>query len=192
MREQLNRFRRTFVPLFVRLLAGTSAAFLVLAASSCSSSRTIGAASSLPANSGNHIMKTVMKSDLHVPPGAALAVDYSSESRFFVQKGGALSGFPKGARLTTVYAEKGALVPNAQGQEGLIVKTVSDARKSFQTRHQELPPAGMQVTGPRGAVVVPTVGVGFWGGWGGWGWRGGGARFSRPVSVRPSGYRRSQ
>ena len=153
---------------------------------SCSSSRTIGGEQALPP--GNHVAKTVMQSDFLIPAGAAMVVDYSSESRFFVEKGGALTGFPKGARLTTIYAETGAVIPNARGQEGVMVRTVEDAAETYQNRHRDLPPVGMTVAGLRTGAAVP-VGVGFWGGWGWGGWGRFGGHSGRAVRVRPSSYR---
>jgi len=182
----------------VRVLFGFIGAVAALLLAACSSSRTIGREQELPL--GNHVAKTVKNSDFLVPQGSRLLVDYSSESRYFVESGGVLSGFPKGAELTTIYAEDGAMIPNARSQGGVRVRTVKDATESYRSRYQELPPAGMDTGQAGGAEVIPVVGVGgFWGNWGfgrGWGrgWGRGRGRTGgggRSVSVRPSSYRRS-
>jgi hypothetical protein len=187
----VNKQSEFGVQSFVRALAGMIASVVCCFLVSCSSSRTVGRDQVLP--QGNHIAKTVMDSDFLIPAGAAMVVDYSTRSRYFVAEGGALSGFPKGVDLTSIYAEKGAIVPSLRGQEGFTLTTVDDANKIYQNRHRELPPAGMAFrNGPGGAVVVPVVGVGagFWG-WGpGWGWGWGRPSYpGRPISVRPSSYR---
>ena len=152
----------------------------------CSSSRTVGKEKRLAP--GNHVSKTVMDSDFLIPEGATMMVDYSSRTRYFVEKGGALTGFPKGVELTTVYAEEGALVPNLCGQQGFAVRIVNDATFVYRNRHRELPPAGIDhASNGGGANVVPVVGVstGFWG-WGrGWGWVHSRPCSGRPVSVPP-------
>lgn len=179
----------------VRAFSGVMTVLATCFLVACSSSRTVGREQALPP--GNHVAKTVMDSDFLIPAGAAMVVDYSNEARFFVAKGGALTGFPKGARLTKVFAETGAIIPDAQRQPGVIVRTVDDAAKAFQDRHRELPPVGMDGEVPRSGTAVPVVGVqaGFLG-WRGWGWGRGWSRSTirsgRPVSVRPSSYRISQ
>lgn len=170
---------------------------LTLSQVGCSGSRTIEAEQELPV--GNHVAKTVMESDLFIPEGASLVVDYSRTSRFFVSRGGALTGFPKGAREVTIFAEKGAIIPDQYQQSGIEVRTVEDAAAIYRERYEELPPAGMPTNQPSPGGVAPVVGVGagvgFWTGRGGpWGFRrdrgnrGRGA--SRATSARPSSYRK--
>ena len=164
--------------------------------SSCSGSRTVGADLKVPP--GRSLHKTVQGSDVFVSEGSTLEVYYSSGNRYFVESGGALVGFKKGVNRTKIYAEKGALIPNAGSQSGFAVYIVKDAFRSYQDRYKELLPAGVQPPNGNGMVVAPVVGVGvgvnrgWWGGgWGLWG-RGGfrGARSSRPTSVRSSSYKR--
>lgn len=190
----MNKPEPSSVPPAVRMiLLPTLAFFYALFATGCSASRTIAAEQELPV--GNHIAKTVIDSDLFVPQGATLVVDYSRANRFFVESGGALTGFPKGARNTTVFAEEGAVIPDTRRQRGFLVRTVEDAEETFRNRYAELPPVGVGqgVPGVAGTATVVGVGAGagFWGG--GWGfWPGafrGAGRSSRAVSVRPSSYR---
>jgi len=160
----------------------------------CSGSRTVAVEQELPV--GNHLARTVIDSDLLVPQGTNLTVDYSRASRFFIEAGGALTGFPKGAQRVTVFAEEGALIPDRTRQAGVRVRTVEDAAEAYRTRYAELPPVGMDPGAPGTSGVAPVVGVGagvgFWGGPRGF-WRGGGwgrGKGGRAVSARPSSYRR--
>lgn len=188
----MNKVFPALVSQTVRMSVAPFGLLLGFFSTGCSGSRMIQAEQEIPA--GNHVAKTVMESDLYVPEGASLAVDYSRGSRFFVSRGGALTGFPKGSLNNTVYAEEGAIVPNARSQPGVVVQTVVDAASSYRDRHRALPAGAIPGQGAPGNTVVPvvTVGAGFWGApWGYWGsgfW-GGGYRGGRPVSVRPSSYR---
>lgn len=192
MKFLLNKVEVSSVLLSVRMMIVIMGGCFGLLLASCSSSRTIGMEQELPV--GTHVAKTVIDSDFYIPSGSSMVVDYSRAARYFVASGGALSGFPKGAELTTIYAEKGALIPNASGQVGVRVETVKDAVKTYRERHKELPPVGMQTGVVGGRVVSPVVvvGGGFWGGWGPrWGRsRGWGSGGGRAVSVRPSSYRK--
>ncbi len=163
---------------------------------SCSGSRTVDADFTAPP--GRALNKTVMGSDVFIAKGSTLEVLYSSSNRYFVEAGGALVGFKKGANRTKIYAEKGALVPNAGSQSGFAIYTVKDASKSYRDRYKELLPADVQPPNANGRVIAPVVGVGvgvnrgfFGSGWGLWG-RGGfrGGRSARPTSVRSSSYKR--
>jgi hypothetical protein len=191
----MNKIESAPVQFAMRLMVPLAAMFHVLFLSGCSGSRTVAVEQELPV--GNHVAKTVIESDLLVPRGTTLAVDYSRASRFFVEDGAALSGFPKGVRDVTIFAEKGAMIPDAREQRGFFIRTVEDAAETWRNRFTDLPPVGMDTPVPGAGGVVPVVGVGAgvgfwngpWGWWGGSGWRGG--RAPRPTSVRPSSYRKN-
>ena len=176
------------VSIYVRVSRFFFLAGAAVVLASCSSSRTVNANfSALP---GRTLNKTVMGSDVFIANGNTLEVLYSSSNRYFVEAGGALVGFKKGANRTKIYAEKGALVPNASSQSGFAIYTVKDASKSYRDRYKELLPVDVQSLNANGRVIAPVVGVGvgvnrgFFGG----GFRGG--RSDRPTSVRSSSYKR--
>ena len=178
----MNKASAPFVSIFVRVSAFVLTSGLVLLLASCSNSRTVGAEWELPA--GRSVSRTVADSDVMIAEGSELEVAYSDRNRYFVAAGGALVGFEKGVRNTKIYAEKGAMIPDARRLRGFTVVTVKDARKAYRDRYKELPPADMSPpgTGNQAIVVGVGVGAGFWGG--GWG----GPGLSPFPSITPSDF----
>lgn len=190
----MNKRALPFVSVSVRASRFIFFASSAVLLSSCSSSRTVNADLRVPP--GRSLHRTVKESDVYIAKGSTLEVDYSERNRYFVQEGGALVGFRKGANLTRIYAEKGAIIPNAGSQRGVSVYTVKDASATYRNRFKELVPAEFQVRGGNRPAVTPVVGVGvgsvFWGGWGwnGWGRRSRGSVRTQAVRVRSSSYKR--
>jgi len=89
---------------------------------------------------GVQVSRTVLRSNVLVKKGSQLAVAYSSGNRFYVSKGGILSGFHRGARDTTIYAEMGARLPERQFLNRIKVVRVGDAERAYRQRFAELPP----------------------------------------------------
>ena len=163
---------------------------------SCSTSRSVN--TDLVVTPGEHRIGSVIDSDILVPDGSTLEADYLSGNRIFVASGGTLTGLSKGAQKTTVYAETGALLPTARNSQFVIVERVDDAAEAYDSRFQKLLPAGT----PRQNSAGYTTGGAYYGGgafvgggffgkrrFGRRSFRGSSGRFSRPVSVRPSGFR---
>ena len=189
----MNKASSRFVSVFVRVSASLLTTGSVLLLASCSNSRTVGAEWELPA--GRSVSRTVTGSDVMIAGGSELEVAYSDRNRYFVAAGGALIGFEKGVRKTKIYAEKGAMIPDARRLQGFTVVTVKDAAKAYRDRYIELPPADMRPPGSGNqTTVVPVVGVGVGAGFWGGGWGGRGYHHShgstRPASVRASSYQK--
>ncbi len=124
---------------FVVLALGAS-----LACSACSSSRTVNADEII--EPGRHVSRSVIGSDILVKKGSTFEVSFSSGSRFFIEKGGALVGFQSGVRDTRIYAEKGAHFPNRKYLSQTPIEIVPSASKSFRDRSKALPPLTSRVT----------------------------------------------
>lgn len=110
----------------------------VLLLASCSSSRMVDG--DQVAAPGVQVSRTVLRSNVLVKKGSHLAVAYSSGNRFYVSKGGVLSGFHRGARDTTIFSETGAHLPERKFLSRIKVVRVDNAERAYQQRFRELPP----------------------------------------------------
>ena len=119
-----------------RLLGAIIGVILLLA--SCSSSRMVDG--DQVAAPGVQVSRTVLRSNVLVKKGSHLAVAYSSGNRFYVSKGGVLSGFHRGARDTTIFSETGAHLPERKFLGRIKVVRVDNAERAYQQRFRELPP----------------------------------------------------
>ena len=86
------------------------------------------------------VSRTILRSNVLVKKGSHLAVAYSSGNRFYVSKGGVLSGFHRGARDTTIFSETGAHLPERKFLSRIKVVRVDNAERAYQQRFRELPP----------------------------------------------------
>ena len=111
---------------------------LVLFVASCSNSRLVDSERVL--SPGSHQHGSIFESDLLIPAGSSLDVSYSAESRFYVAKGGRLTGFQKGIRGSRIIAEKGAELPDPRVLKGVKVVFVKSASESYRKRFDPLPP----------------------------------------------------
>ena len=84
--------------------------------------------------------RTVLRSNVLVKKGSHLAVAYSSGNRFDVSKVGVFSGFHRGARDTTIFAETGAHLPERKYLSRIKVVRGNNAEQAYQQRFRELPP----------------------------------------------------
>ncbi|MBR00145.1 MAG: hypothetical protein CMO60_04710 [Verrucomicrobiales bacterium] len=133
----LNKVSRPCVQYCVRKFVGAMIGFnLVLV--SCSSFRMVDG--DQVAAPGVQVSRTVLRSNVLVKKGSHLAVAYSSGNRFYVSKGGVLSGFHRGARDTTIFSETGAHLPERKFLSRIKVVKVDNAERAYQQRFRELPP----------------------------------------------------
>ena len=140
---------------------------------------------------GSHTIRSIIDSDILVPEGTSLHVDYIAGNRFFVQSGGTLSGLGKGAQRSTIYAEPGALVPALSQKSHIRTVEVKDAEQKFRDRFKTLLPADA-TSSPSGRTAV-SGGVYFGGGY----YRNRHHNYrarnhtppSRSASVKPDSYR---
>ena len=133
----LNKVSRPCVQYFVRRFVGAISGFVLLLVS-CSSSRMVDG--DQVAAPGVQVSRTVLRSNVLVKKGSHLAVAYSSGNRFYVSKGGVLSGFHRGARDTTIFSETGAHLPEKKFLSRIKVVRVDNAERAYQQRFRELPP----------------------------------------------------
>ena len=128
---------RPYVQYFVRRSIVAIIGFFLLLVS-CSSSRIVDG--DQVAAPGVQVSRTVLRSNVLVKKGSHLAVAYSSGNRFYVSKGGVLSGFHRGARDTTIFSETGAHLPERKFLSRIKVVRVDNAERAYQQRFRELPP----------------------------------------------------
>jgi len=133
----LNKVSRPFVQYFVRRFVGAMIGFVLLLVS-CSSFQLVDG--DQVAAPGVQVSRTVLRSNVLVKKGSHLAVAYSSGNRFYVSKGGVLSGFHRGARDTTIFSETGAHLPERKFLSRIKVVRVDNAERAYQQRFRELPP----------------------------------------------------
>lgn len=173
----------------VRAFSASSLLLLPLLLGSCSSSRLVDSDRVL--DPGPHTIRSIIDSDILIPAGSSLHVDYIAGNRFFVQEGGTLSGLSKGAQRSTIYAEPGALTPTRSQKNHIRTVEVKDAEQKFRDRFKTLLPAGETTSRNGSGRVIVSGGAYFGGGY--YGHHRTRNRYrnssSRSVSVKPNSYR---
>ena len=118
---------------------------------SCSSSRLVD--SDRVFDPGEHVVGSIINTDILIPDGANVETKYIAGNRIFIQSGGSLSGLSKGAKNSTIYAEEGVALPAIKNSGSVSVKRVDDAEQAFRDRFKNLLPTDARSSNPDGTVV---------------------------------------